>query len=69
MLTLREKLQIAGLSLLMTGMLCLPMPLASPKLALSLFSTLNASAWFVGLGSVTVLAGLVVLMISAWVKR
>lgn len=69
MLTLREKLQIAGLSLLMAGLLCLPMPLVNPKLALSLFSTLNASAWFVGLGSVTALAGLVVLAISASVKR
>jgi hypothetical protein len=50
MLSTGEKLRLASLVLFLLALLCVPLPAMSPKAALSAFSTLKVTGWFIYLG-------------------
>jgi hypothetical protein len=64
MYSLAEKLRVAGILIVIAGLLCFPFPGENPKRSLSMFTTLADLGVLVRFGIVTTIVGIVVFLVS-----
>jgi ribose/xylose/arabinose/galactoside ABC-type transport system permease subunit len=69
MTPLHEKIQFVGISLILVGILCLPLPLTNPKSMLSDFSLFTSLGYFWEFGLVAIGSGVIILVASFILKR
>lgn len=69
MLTLAQKLRPAAAAIFMLGLSCMPLPIMSPKTALSAFGALPTTGWFIGLGVGAMVVAAAVFLASFALRR
>lgn len=69
MLLLAQKLRLAAAVIFVLGLSCMPLPIMSPKAALSAFGAPPTTGWFIGLGLGTMAVAALVFLASFALRR